>query len=262
MNISKYYKGDSNEPKIIEYYNISIHNERLINDIHKRLKWHHEGYRCPVKGEYWEDTFDRCINPQGSNWKSGGHQSGADTIDEKTNISYQNKSGQIEKGKTILESMNVRDLKKKLEYRNIEGCSKLKKEELISKLIENGENNEYVKKEAVSFTSHRTSTHETLDDKLTFITKKHCDKYVLLSRKKEEWKNEKKPYIYYLMIFDANKIDLSKKSLEWTKKGNKYEGKNENKPYHAWINGPKTSDQLNISINIDYIDGYHKIIIP
>ena len=63
------------------------------------------------------------------------------------------------------------------------------------------------------------------------------------------------------MIFDANKIDLSKESLEWNKNGNKYEGKKDNKSYCAWINGPKTSDQLNINIDIDYIGGHNQIII-
>jgi len=234
----------------------------LMNCLISKLIYHHGQYRVPVTAGNWEDIWDQCINPNGSDWVGGGHQSGADTMDGGSNISYQNKSGQIEKGKTILESMNVKDLKKLAKNHVIKPFSKLKKLELISKLIENGENNEYIKKEAVTFTSHRTSTYETLDDKINFITKKHCDKYVLLSRKKEEWEKMRSPYIYYLMIFDASKIDLSKDSLEWNKKGNKYEGKNENKPYHAWINGPKTSDQLNITINIDYIGGYTKIIIP
>jgi hypothetical protein len=244
-----------------EYTEIEIQEKMLINCLKSKLMKHHELYRVPVTAGNWEDIWDQCINPRGSNWIGGGHQSGADTIDRCLNISYQNKSGQIEKGKTILESMNVKDLKNLAKNHGIKPLSKLKKSELISKLIENGENNEYIKKEAVTFTSHRTSTYETLDDKINFITKKHCDKYVLLSRKKEEWSGNR-PYIYYLMIFDASKIDLSKDSLEWNKKGNKYEGTNENKPYHAWINGPKTSDQLNITINIDYIGGYTKIIIP
>ena len=245
-----------------EYTEMQIQEKMLINCLESKITEFHKVIRYPLKAEYFEDIFDQCINPNGSNWVGGGHQSGADTMDEITHTSYQNKSGVIEKGKTKLESMKVPDLKKLCKDHKIKGYSKLNKLKLISLLIENGVNNEYIKKESVSFTSHRTSTYETLDDKLHFITKKHCDKYVLLSRKKEEWVKGDRPYIYYFMVFDANKIDLSKDSLEWKKIGNIYEGKKENKPYHAWINGPKTSDQLNINIDIHYIGGYTKIIIP
>jgi len=241
---------------------ISLDNEHLLSEITKKLEKYHDACRFPAKAEVWEDLFDQCINPNDeSKWVGGGHQSGSDTIHSKTGDGVQNKSGVIMNGKTRLESMEVKDLKLIAKGYEI-ATNKIKKGELILKLKEHGENDDYVKKENVSFTSHRTSTYETLDDKINFISKKHCDKYVLLSRKKNDWEKGTRPYIYYLMIFDASQIDLSKDSLEWNKKGNIYEGEKENKPYYAWINGSKTSDQLNIRIDIDYIGGYHQIIIP
>ena len=66
------------------------------------------------------------------------------------------------------------------------------------------------------------------------------------------------------MIFDSCDIDLGYDSLHWERKGCKYTGEriDGSDIYEAWINGPTTSDQLNISVNIDHIGGYHKIIIP
>ena len=57
-------------------------------------------------------------------------------------------------------------------------------------------------KTKVRISSHRTSKYKTLEDKINFISKKHCDKYVLLSRDEKEWEVGKK--IYYLMIFDSS----------------------------------------------------------
>ena len=185
-----------------------------------KLMKHHGLYRFPVKAELWEDIWDQCINPNGSNWIGGGHQSGADTMNETSNISYQNKSGQIDDG--------------------------------------------YVK-----ITSHRTKKYPSLEEKLDFISQDHCDKYVLLSRDESEWKKGIKSY--YLMIFDSNLLDF--RSLEWSehilktgknkgKHNGGYIGKGDSGKFSARIDGPGSSNQLHITINIDYIGGYTKIIIP
>ena len=79
----------------LTHFHIYIHNKLLIAKIFKKLKLHHTLYRFPVKAEYWEDIWDQCINSNGSNWIGGSHTSGPDTIDEKSNITYQNKSGII-----------------------------------------------------------------------------------------------------------------------------------------------------------------------
>jgi len=192
----------------------------LINCLKSKLMKHHELYRYPVKAEYLEDIWDQCINPNGSKWVGGGHQSGADTKDVNLNISYQNKAGQID--------------------------------------------GDYVK-----ITSHRTKKHPSFEEKLNFISKNHCDKYVLLSRDESEWKNNIKSY--YLMIFDSSLLDF--RSLEWSKhilktgkkKGDHnggYIGKGDKCKFSARIDGAGSSNQLHISINIDYIGGYTKIIIP
>lgn len=137
---------------------ISIHNKLLTARIIKKLKEHHRLYRYPVKAEYWEDIWDQCINSNGSNWIGGSHTSGADTLDENTHISYQNKSGVIK--------------------------------------------DNYVK-----ITSHRTKdAGPSIEEKLDFICKNHCDKYVLLSRNETEWRNNIKSY--KLIIFDSKLIDF------------------------------------------------------
>ena len=129
-----YYKNKS-EFNFIDHYNISICNTSLIKRIEEKLKYHHGLYRYPVKGVYWEDIWEQCINPNGSDWIGGGHQPGADTIHIDSNTSYQNKSGQI-----------------------------------------NGNN--------VDITSHRLAKQAgpSFEDKLNFISRRHADRYVLLSR--------------------------------------------------------------------------------
>lgn len=223
MSIIKYYKKKKyhGDHGMINYYNISIQNEMLMKKIYEKLQWHHSGYRYPLKAEYWEDIWDQCINPDGSDWVGGGHQSGADTEHNITKIRYQNKSGTIND-------------------------------------------------DIVSFTSHRLKSRgETLEEKIEFISKDHCDKYVLLSRDKNKWKKDIKSYT--LMIFDSKLIDFS--SLKWhsdiPKIGKnkdthigKYKGVDENNNYSARIDGPGTSHQLHIDIKLDYIGGYHEFIIP
>ena len=202
------------------YTEMEIQEKILIDCLKKKIIKHHELYRYPVKAELWEDIWDQCINPNGSKWKGGGHQSTADTHDETLKVSYQNKSGQIDG-----------------HYVNI--------------------------------TSHRTKKHITFEEKLEFISQNHCDKYVLLSRDENEWKNNIKAY--YLMIFDSNLLDFH--SLEWVphilktgkKKGEHnggYIGNGDPQKFTARIDGPGSSNQLHIKINIDYIGGYTKIIIP
>jgi hypothetical protein len=221
MSIINYYnKNKTHEDfNMIDCYNISIYNERLINDIHEKLKEHHSLYRFPAKAEYLEDIWDQCINPKGSDWKGGGHQSGADTIHDQSKTRYQNKSGQI---------INNR----------------------------------------VHITSHRLAKQETFEDKLNFISRNHCDKYVLFSRDEKDWDSNNKSY--NLMIFDSKLLDFN--SLEWsehipTRGKNKgtwnggYIGKGDPLKFEATIDGPGTSNQLKISINIDYIGGLKKLSI-
>ena len=220
MSIIDYYKTHE-DFNMIDCYNISIHNERLTEKIYENLQWHHSGYRYPVKAEYWEDIWDKCINPQGSDWVGGGHQSGADTKHNITGISYQNKSGTI--------NDNI-----------------------------------------VSFTSHRLKSRgETLKQKIEFLSEDHCDKYVLLSRDKNEWENGIKAY--KLMIFNSKLInfrelkwirDIPKRGKNKGKHTGKYKGIEENNNYSARIDGPGTSHQLHIDIKLDYIGGYHEFIIP
>ena len=82
----------------MERLKTKLTEKNRMDRLKTKLAKHHELYRFPVKAEQWEDIWDQCINPNGSKWVGGGHQSGADTIDEITNISYQNKSGQIKSG--------------------------------------------------------------------------------------------------------------------------------------------------------------------
>lgn len=203
-----------------KYTELEIQEKMLINRLTSKITEFHKVIRYPLKAEYFEDIWDQCINPVGSKWVGGGHQSGADTIDEISHISYQNKSGQI--------------------------------------------NGDYV-----NITSHRTKKYPSLDEKIDFISQNHCDKYVLLSRDESEWKNGIKSY--YLMIFDSKLLDF--RSLEWTphilktgkKKGEHnggYIGKGDPLKFSARIDGPGSSNQLHLSINMNYIGGYTKIIIP
>lgn len=213
-----------------KYTEIEIQEKMLINCLKSKLIKHHELYRFPVKAELWEDIWDQCINPTGSKWVGGGHQCGADTYDIINNISYQNKSGQIKQ----YTKNNIKDT-------------------------------------YVDITSHRLAKQggPTFEDKLKFISQKHCDKYVLLSRDENEWNKNIKSY--NLMIFDSKLLDFN--SLEWSEhipnkgknKGNHnggYIGKGDPEKFSARIDGPGTSNQLHISINIKYIGGYTKIIIP
>ena len=142
----------------------------------------------------------------------------------------------------------------KLETENLTECYQNKS----GQLLEN--------KTKVRISSHRTSKYKTLEDKINFISKKHCDKYVLLSRDEKEWEVGKK--IYYLMIFDSSLFDF--KNINWSDKitikgKNKgqqnggFVGNDTNNHYRAEILNASTSNQLWIIANIDYIGGFAKI---
>jgi len=259
--------------------NISIHNSVLIKKIEACLfQWHvTHNMRVPVQGEVWEDLFEKCLNGEnGENcdWTWGGHHSDSDVTQTGTGIGCQNKSGVIQGAKKYLDNMTIKGMMILAKENDIKGPGKkggwtgMKKNDIIKYLEEKGIENKIIQREKVNFTSHRTSTYKYIEEKVAFISSKKCDKYVLLSRpklgnpkKKKEWLKNK---VYFLMIFDSCKIGLGYDLLNWERKGGKYIGKriDGSDIYEAWINGPTTSDQLNISVNIDYIGGYHKIIIP
>ena len=50
MSIVDYY-NKKKAFKIEDYYNISIHNERLLKAIEDKLTWFHGGIRHPLKAE-------------------------------------------------------------------------------------------------------------------------------------------------------------------------------------------------------------------
>jgi hypothetical protein len=110
------------------------------------------------------------------------------------------------------------------------------------------------KKSTITWNGHRTTSHATIKDKVDFISKKHYDKYVMLGRNKNEWKNGIKKY--YLITFDSSLIEYSK--LEWnetfSKKGklSGWVGKNKNLPYSAKIS-ISMSEQLWTECDINYL---------
>jgi len=118
-----------------------------------------------------------------------------------------------------------------------------------------------LKKGIVKWNGHRTTKHKTLDEKIKFISTNHYDYYVMLARDKKEWKCGKK--IYYLIIFDSNKIDYS--SLEWSEKYGRnqnftgYKGIGNNN-YSAEIS-KSMSDQLWTTANLSYLGDYYRIKI-
>ena len=103
---------------------------------------------------------------------------------------------------------------------------------------------------------------------MRFISEKHCDKYVLLSRDEKEWSQGKR--IYYLMIFDSALFDFQ--SLTWNaktitrgeKKGQEngsFVGTKENGRFSAEIQSASTSNQLWVTADIDYLGGFAVIDI-
>ena len=117
------------------YTELEIQGKMLINCLKTKLIKHHELYRFPVKAELWEDIWDQCINPNGSKWIGGGHQSGADTHDESSNISYQNKSGQIDGDYVKITSHRTKKHPSFEEKLNLYGYLDMHKENYKDKLL-------------------------------------------------------------------------------------------------------------------------------
>jgi hypothetical protein len=117
------------------------------------------------------------------------------------------------------------------------------------------------KQGTLKWNGHRTTKHKTLDEKIEFISSDHYDYYVMLARDKKDWEIGNK--IYYLIIFNSNKIDYS--SLKWSEKYGKngnltgYKGVG-NGNYSAEIN-KSMSDQLWTTANLSYLGDYYKIEI-
>lgn len=98
----------------------------LLQKIKHKLEKHHELYRFPCKAEQWEDIFDQCLNSLSSNWKGGGHDSGADIIAENSSVfemysRLQNKSGELNLRKKTLKwnghrTTKYKTLKEKVKF--------------------------------------------------------------------------------------------------------------------------------------------------
>lgn len=118
------------------------------------------------------------------------------------------------------------------------------------------------KKRTITWSGHRTTSHETLQDKIDFISKKHCDEYVMLARDKKDWKKGNK--IYYLINFKSSLIDYSK--LKWSETFSKngkltgWVGTSDKLPYSAKIS-LSMSAQLWTTCDIDYLENMEKISI-
>lgn len=83
-----------------------------------------------------------------------------------------------------------------------------------------------IKDNILKFSSHRTTKHKTLQDKINFLTTRTYDSYLCLSRS-----NKDQPHNYTLIYFDKNVINYN--SLKWVDTYNKggshigWVGKNE-----------------------------------
>jgi hypothetical protein len=116
-------------------------------------------------------------------------------------------------------------------------------------------------KGTLRWNGHRTTKHKTLTAKLDFISSNHSDYYVMLARDKNDWKIGKQ--IYYLVIFNSNKIDYT--LLKWSEKYGK------NKNLTGWVGvghsnftaeiSKSMSDQLWTIANLSYLGDYYKIEI-
>lgn len=115
------------------------------------------------------------------------------------------------------------------------------------------------KKNLVKWSGHRTTSYNTIEEKLNFINKDHCDMYVLLSRCKREW--DKGTRVYYLMMFDSSLLTYDK--LSWvetfskkqTLSGWKGNGSN-NLAADIYVS---MSGQLWTTADIDYLGGVTRI---
>ena len=120
-----------------------------------------------------------------------------------------------------------------------------------------------LKNGTITWSGHRTTKHKTINEKVNFISEKHCDKYVMLARNKDDWDSGIKKY--YLLIFDSHLIDYSK--LNWTEYTTKdtdnvagWKGDSNEIPVSAKI--IKTmSDQLWTEAKLDYLGEPIEIVI-
>lgn len=120
-----------------------------------------------------------------------------------------------------------------------------------------------LKNRTITWSGHRTTKHKTINDKVKFISEKHCDKYVMLARNKDEWYRGIKKY--YLLIFNSNLIDYSK--LNWKEYTSKdtdniagWKGESDEMPFSAKI--IKTmSHQLWTKANLDYLGTPIEIVV-
>lgn len=111
------------------------------------------------------------------------------------------------------------------------------------------------KSNTLRWSGHRTTTHKTLEEKINFISEKHCDKYAMLARNDLEWDNNIQRY-YFFMI-DASIIDY--KALNWTERLSKksndvvgWVGESPNVKYTAKID-IATSHQLWTTVDLTYL---------
>lgn len=121
-----------------------------------------------------------------------------------------------------------------------------------------------IEKDIIQWSGHRTTKHKTIQEKVEFISKKHCDKYAMLARDKTDWERHEQKY--YLLIFDAKFIDYSK--LPWSEfvdiKDGKvagWEGKDDTLQYSAKISR-SMSDQLWTTAKLSYLGNPVCIVVP
>jgi hypothetical protein len=118
-----------------------------------------------------------------------------------------------------------------------------------------------IKNNILRWSGHRTTKHETLEEKIQFISSDHCDQYVMLARDSKEWSCGIMKY--YFITFDASIIDYTR--LTWTPTLNRkktkvtgWKGNTDN--YEAKIIRG-ASDQLWTWANLSYLGNIHPIII-
>jgi hypothetical protein len=111
-----------------------------------------------------------------------------------------------------------------------------------------------VSKDTVEWSGSRTTQYKTIQEKINFISDKHCDMYALLARNKKEWNRGLQKY--YLLMFDANLINYSK--LNWEERSNGWSGANVELQYSAEIH-KSMSHQLWTRASLSYL-GKPKII--
>jgi hypothetical protein len=105
-----------------------------------------------------------------------------------------------------------------------------------------------VSKDTIQWSGSRTTQHKTIEEKINFISHKHCDKYALLARNKREW--DRGLQKYYLLMFDAYLIDYTK--LNWIEREEGWSGANVDLQYSAEIQ-KSMSHQLWTKVALSYL---------